>query len=504
LDRNVYPASRFTSDGTLFLYYETYLLLARKYNNGWYYFSAQNTPNVVRVNSFDITLDATEIDGSILVLSSDKHNGSGLVNIYKYHTTNYVFSNGISITCPDSSDLEFGGSTRITRDGSRIFITGRKNVYIYRRCSEIFEAGSWILESTITIRANTTDYNNVSISRDDGLTFAIHGVVAGPVNYEADVIRIYKFINGNWYLYDTTTSSYYSPKVSVYNNGSYMFIQPNILYKDNGSSYVQINGLNNRNYISSDGKYFINVDEIDDYYLGNISLITKTNQKPISITGNIFTDMTIDSVYVDEGVVLRNDYSLDSTVSTVNNTQYGFYTVTYTASENSNIATATRRVSVNPRVQFNNLNYFVERFGSYVEQGITITDGDGYELTIDTSNINDSVINNVYPFDIVYTLTNDTTGHSASYIREITVADTTLPVGELNNPSSLTLERYGVYSDPVPGVINLDQGSYIYETDLSNVDNTLPYGSTFDVVYNLRDNFNSNSIIRTVTIVDTT
>jgi hypothetical protein len=103
-------------------------------------------------------------------------------------------------------------------------------------------------------------------------------------------------------------------------------------------------------------------------------------------------------------------------------------------------------------------------------------------------------------FDIVYDLGDDVS--NTYLIRTVGVVDTTPPFGIINNPS-LTLERFGVYSDPVPGVIDLDQGSYIAGIDTSNVDNTLPHNSTFDIVYDLGDDVSNTYLIRTVTIEDT-
>ena len=463
-------------------------------NGNWYtdqmiYKSSHNTFGV----SADITLD-----GDIIIVGSQNQYdiyGGGTGGVFLYQNVNGNFTNEIFIAPPSSSDQYFGYDVLISGNGLRFFTcTYGGKVYIYSRSPSVFN--SWSIEATLNI-GRTLENHNLAIS-EDGLTLAI------LTRLEKQVL-IYKYYSSSWSLYYTITLENISTPQPRYINmtydASYIVISPTgHIYKHYNSAYYKSGEttLNSMNLNSYDGELVYSIP----YYGGSMSVIKREiKQLPIEMNGRIKINILKDSVYTDEGVIVRSDYSLDSTVSTVNNTEFGTYTVTYTASENSNIATATRLVSVSPGVQFNNLNYFVERFGSYVEQGITITDGDGYELTIDTSNINDSAINNVHPFDIVYTLTNDTTGHSASYIREITVADTTIPVGELNNPSLTTLDRYGVYTDP--GVINLDQGSY-YETDLSNVDNTLPHGSTFDVVYNLHDNFNSNSIIRTVTVVDTT
>lgn len=174
-------------------------------------------------------------------------------------------------------------------------------------------------------------------------------------------------------------------------------------------------------------------------------------QLPVEMNGRIETNILKDSVYTDEGVIVRSDYSLDSTVSTVNNAEFGTYTVTYTASENSNVATAVRKVTVSP-LEFNNLNYVLERFDSYVEQGANLLPG--YELTIDTSNVTTSNTTNVGTFDVVYTATNDTTSHEFSLVRKISVEDTTGPVitlvdGDIAGNTLYTVERGSTtYTDP--------------------------------------------------------
>jgi hypothetical protein len=298
----------------------------------------------------------------------------------------------------------------------------------------------------------------------------------------------------------------------------------------------------------------------------------------ITITGNNPVTLERYSVYMDQGVTLDPGSSLASTVSTVDNTAVGSYTVTYVATDNINPdTTATRIVNVvdttAPVVTLNGANPLtMERFAIFSDVDPSVSmDANGTLASVDISQLNNTtqgtytvtynVVDdhnnaNVITREVVVedtvppvvTLNDESTFYTlerygdwsaidpgvtvdnGSYVDSVTVdntstglkvvtytvkdgtnttqknrvirvEDTVAPVGSINNPS-YQLERFGVFNDL--GVTGLDPGTYLAGTDTSNVDNTLSSGSTFDVIYDLGDGTSNTTLIRTVTVVDTT
>ena len=136
----------------------------------------------------------------------------------------------------------------------------------------------------------------------------------------------------------------------------------------------------------------------------------------------------------------------------------------------------------------------LERFDVYSDAGASVDPGS--VLTTDLSQVQNTAVGS---FNVVYTATDGNT--TVTSTRTVSVVDTTPPSGSIANPL-YELEKFAIFNDP--GVENLDPGTYLASTDTSNVDNTLPHNSTFDVVYDLGDGTNNTHIIRTVTVVDIT
>jgi len=227
---------------------------------------------------------------------------------------------------------------------------------------------------------------------------------------------------------------------------------------------------------------------------------------PVVTLNNASTNYTMERngvwADIDPGVTL--DAGSELIGVNVDNTAVGVVTVQYVVTD-GNVTTYTPRnifiVDTTPPIgSIANPSYQLERFGIFNDPGVENLDAGTYLAGTDTSNVDNTLPHNS-TFDVIYDLGDDVS--NTALIRTVTVVDNTLPTGTINNPT-FTLERFGVYSDPVPGVINLDQGSYIAGIDLSNVDNTLPHNSTFDVIYDLGDDVNNTFLTRTVTVVDNT
>jgi hypothetical protein len=209
-----------------------------------------------------------------------------------------------------------------------------------------------------------------------------------------------------------------------------------------------------------------------------------------------YAEYVDDSATVDEGSILK------TTVSTIDNTIVGSYTVTYTATDNINPdTTAVRIVNVvdttGPNVTLNGASTFtMERFASWadVDPGVTI-DANGTLVSVDTSLLDNTTQGTGY--SVKYTAV-DEHGNITEIIRNVIVVDTVPPVVSLVDPNgTYVLERYGIWADIDPGV-NLDEGSYVHQVNVNNTATGIQ-----SVEYIVRDGTNETTVYRTIRVVDT-
>jgi hydrogenase-4 membrane subunit HyfE len=216
----------------------------------------------------------------------------------------------------------------------------------------------------------------------------------------------------------------------------------------------------------------------------------------ITIKGSAIVSHLIGTTYEDAGVTVDEGSTLISTVSTVDDTKFGIYSVTYTSTDGINPDTTvvrTVKVGLPPDVTINGQNPFnLEKFDVYVDPGITINDSNSF-LTSTTSTLNNLAVGT---YTVNYTVSNP--AFTKVFSRTVRVDDTIPPVITIAGDNPYTLERFGVYTDPGATV---DLGSELTNTDLSNVQNTA-FGS-FDVVYTAYDGNTTVTATRTVNVVDT-
>src|SRR6056300_429364 len=216
----------------------------------------------------------------------------------------------------------------------------------------------------------------------------------------------------------------------------------------------------------------------------------------ITIRGSAVVSHLVGTVYEDEGVTVDEGSTLISTESTVDDTTFGSYTVTYTATDHVNPDTAVVRVvrvGLPPDVTINGANPFnLEKFDVFVDPGITINDSNS-SLISTTSTVNNIVVG---AYTVNYTVSNPV--FTDVFSRTVRVRDTTPPVITIAGDNPYTLERFSVYTDPGATV---DIGSELTNTNLDAVQNTA-IGS-FDVVYTAYDGNTTVTATRTVNVVDT-
>ena len=216
----------------------------------------------------------------------------------------------------------------------------------------------------------------------------------------------------------------------------------------------------------------------------------------ITILGNNPVSHLVGAPYVDAGVKVDEGSELYSTVSTVDTSEFGTYSVVYKARDGINADTTMTRVvkvGLRPDVTMDGQNPInLEKFDVYVDPGITINDSNSF-LTSTTSTLNNLAVGT---YTVNYTVSNP--AFTEVFSRTVRVDDTVPPVITITGDNPYELERFDPYVDEGATV---DLGSELTNTDLTNVQNTA-IGS-FDVVYTAYDGNTTVTNIRTVNVVDT-
>ena len=216
----------------------------------------------------------------------------------------------------------------------------------------------------------------------------------------------------------------------------------------------------------------------------------------ITILGNNPVSHYVGTPYVDAGVKVDEGSELYSTVSTVDTSEFGTYSVVYKARDGINEDTTMTRVvkvGLPPDAAINGQNpVTLEKFDVYTDAGIIVNDSNS-ALVFTTSTVNNIEVGT---YTVNYTVSNP--AFTQVFSRTVRVDDTTPPVITITGGTPYELERFDPYVDEGATV---DLGSELTNTDLSNVQNTA-IGS-FDVVYTAYDGNTTVSNIRTVNVVDT-
>ena len=205
--------------------------------------------------------------------------------------------------------------------------------------------------------------------------------------------------------------------------------------------------------------------------------------------------------YVEQSVTLDPGSTLVSTITDLDNTTVGSYTVTYLATDNINPDTTNVRTinvvdTTAPIVTLNGASSVtLERYGVFADTdpGVTI-DANGTLASVDISQLNNTTQGT---YTVTYNVVDD--HNNANVItREVVVQDTAPPVVTLNNESvSYTLERYGDWSAIDPGV-TIDRGSYVDSVTVDNTSTGLKV-----VTYTVKDGTNTTQKNRVIRVEDT-
>ena len=214
-------------------------------------------------------------------------------------------------------------------------------------------------------------------------------------------------------------------------------------------------------------------------------IITLTGANPQTI--ELGVDYTELGATTDDG----SDVSIDS--SAYRNV-VGTYIITYTATDGTNQATATRTVNVvdttAPIITLTGANPQTIELGvDYTELGATTDDGS--DVSIDSS----AYRNVVGTYIITYTATDGT--NQATATRTVNVVDTTAPIITLTGANPQTIELGVDYTELGA---TTDDGSVV-SIDSSAYRNVV---GTYIITYTATDGTNQATATRTVNVVDTT
>src|SRR6056300_823808 len=299
---------------------------------------------------------------------------------------------------------------------------------------------------------------------------------------------------------------FYSPVVEVIGNITVShrvntpYNDQGVIINDVGSELVSTTSTVDENTFGTYQVVYTATDGINEDTV--VKRIVKVGLPPdVTINGNNPYILQKFDTFIDPGVTINDSNSyLQSTTSTIISDLEGVYTVNYTVTNPAFTEIFSREVrvvdTIAPVITILGDNpYTLERFDRYIDAGATVDQGS----VLTNTNLDDVQNTQIGSFDVVYTAYD---GNSTTIeTRTVNVVDTVPPELNILGGLSVTLERFAEYVDLGA---ETDLGSQI-TVDLSNVDNTLPHGSTFDVVYTASDGNTLHDVTqtRTVTIQDT-
>ncbi len=234
---------------------------------------------------------------------------------------------------------------------------------------------------------------------------------------------------------------------------------------------------------------------------GNISGVSNSVTVTLDNTAPIITLTGANPQIIESGAdytelgATTDDGSVVSIDSSAYRNVVGTYIITYTATDGTNQATATRTVNVvdttAPTITLTRANpQTIELGAGYTELGASADDGS--EVTIDSS----AYRNVVGTYIITYTATDGT--NQATATRTVNVVDTTAPIITLTGANPQTIELGAGYTELGASA---DDGSTVTIDD----DAFMDIVGTYTITYTATDGTNpATPVTRTVNVVDTT
>ncbi|HEY9401413.1 MAG TPA: immunoglobulin-like domain-containing protein [Pyrinomonadaceae bacterium] len=256
--------------------------------------------------------------------------------------------------------------------------------------------------------------------------------------------------------------------------------------------------------------------------------VTVTDTRSFNITLNGANPLTVECnsipPFADPGATTNRPGITPSVSSDVNPNVPGTYTITYTATDGTDTATATRTVNViddsPPHITLNGDNPLtedeietqeitVECHTSFTDPGATANDACDGSSTVTVSGTVDP--NTVGTYTLTYSATDEqgTPGDPSDDLvstitRTVRVVDTTDPVITLTGGNALTVECHAAFTDPGATATDNCAGDLDSAVQVSGTVDPNTVG-TYTLTYTVSDaSGNDATVQRTVNVVDTT
>jgi len=237
--------------------------------------------------------------------------------------------------------------------------------------------------------------------------------------------------------------------------------------------------------------------------------VTIQDDRPIRLSLLGETPMTVEchAGFVDPGVTAVDRFGSTVPVTTtgsVNPNAPGAYEITYTATDGTNTATATRVVNVvdttPPDLALNGTDPQTLECGSaYADPGATVQDACAGGVTVTVSGDVDPHVRGAYT--VVYSATDGT--NTADLTRTVEVLDTTPPVITLIGGSPITVQCHSAFNDPGATALDACVGNAVTPIVVTGaVDTGVP--GAYVLTYTSSDGTQPGVAHRTVDVVDTT
>ncbi|MBQ4820606.1 immunoglobulin-like domain-containing protein [Aquimarina sp. MMG016] len=245
--------------------------------------------------------------------------------------------------------------------------------------------------------------------------------------------------------------------------------------------------------------------------------VSDTTIPVIVLTGSATVTVEAGGTYTDAGATASDSFDGDITadivtVNPVNTAVPGVYTITYNVSDaaGNDAVEVTREVTVSdttiPVIALTgSATITVEAGGTYSDAGATASDSFDGDITADIVTVNP--VNTAVPgiYTVTYNVSDAAGNNAAQVTREVTVADTTIPVITLNGAAAITVEAGSTYTDAGATANDSFEGDISADIVVVNPVNTSVPG-VYTVTYNVSDNEGNDAVevTREVTVADTT
>ncbi len=385
----------------------------------------------------------------------------------------------VTVTDPDAPVITINGDNPMTVECGSLFTDPGAT-------ANDLCAGSVPVTSSGTVDANTPGTYIITYSATDGTNTATATRTVNVVDTTAPVITL----NGANPMTVECHTTFTDPGATAVDS-----CDGSVPVTVSGTVNADVPGTYTLTYTATDGTNSASVTRTVN--------VVDTIAPVITINGANPATVECHTSYSDAGATATDSCAGSVAVTTsgsVNVNVPGAYTITYTAFDGFNTATATRTVNVvdtiAPVITVIGANpATVECHTSYTDAGATATDSCAGSVAVTTSG---SVNVNV-PGTYTLTYTAFDGFNTATATRTVNVVDTIAPVITINGPNPMTIECHTTFTDPGATATDSCAGS-VPVSSASNVNPNVP--GTYQVTYTATDGFNTSTATRTVIVID--